>query len=986
MTSNESDDENLALNSESHVQSGSSQDGVLPTPLHAAAVNGNKSLLQRLLQEEERSLINNGDQFGRTPLVYSVLGDRLDCAELLLKAGGNVGSCDMDGRTPLHWAAYQGNVKCVKLLLSKGANWKVKDNKGRTPLHFATSHQSPKCLSILLKRVPKGEADEPDNDEMTSLHWSVSYGNAEHVKLLLKAGCSVTVTDLEKRTPLHWAITNPDPAVVKLILEANSDIINHQDNEGRTALHLAVAEQNEAAVKVLLALDKCKVSAQDNMSRSPLHWAAVLGNSQLVKMLLERNADFTAADSNGATALHYVAQSNYCETVKVFLSFDKVNDIPDNEGRTALMWAAGKGSESALKTMLEHNLDVHAKDKLGGTALHSAAYSGHVNCVKLLIQFGACVDALDMLQHTPIFRACEMGHTEVVNNLILHGATVNLEDQDGRTLLHWAALGGHAPICNALIEQSVPSDTKDHLGRTPLQCAAHGGFVKFMTVLMEHGAEVDHQDNDGITALHWSCASGHLDAVKLLLRYKAFPNFKESNADRLTPLDYAIIGDHQDVAQYMIEQGALTINGIQDIAATTVQKCWRGYTVRKAFQDKKNLFLRHEQLKGQKRASAARTGDIFGNQSPYSVSPGSASPRDFDNERHLQVFTEDFPEENMEEALPPFTEERRHSQNESTSKDKLLPDNTCPRDYTERHVTNVLQEAKVDESWSCSESPSSGRKSEDRFHFKNDADMVRVVSSLLLEEDFELDEGFSFANEGENTVRRVNVAKNDPPRLAPAKKLHSGISKAELARRERERLHLIRSKVNAAVLIQRWFRKWISMRRERFERDVVLSEVKNEQEELNKEVAALTIQLAWRKYYRLEFEKISAGTKQQKSKKPPFLSSASCKQKKNGIHIYGRPLRKVPSMNGFNSRNAFKRKPGSTKHDSTSPAAMSYNMAMDLYHPLGSRQGNSRAAIVTSSTRVRPGSMKRTVNGWTHNIGFLSRISGHKTGSKDPKT
>ena len=67
------------------------------------------------------------------------------------------------------------------------------------------------------------------------------------------------------------------------------------------------------------------------------------GNSQLVKMLLERNADFTVADSNGATALHYVAQSNFCETVKVFLSFDRVKDIPDHEGRTALMWAAGKG-------------------------------------------------------------------------------------------------------------------------------------------------------------------------------------------------------------------------------------------------------------------------------------------------------------------------------------------------------------------------------------------------------------------------------------------------------------------------------------------------------------------------------------------------------------------------------------------------------------------------------------------------------------------
>ena len=53
------------------------------------------------------------------------------------------------------------------------------------------------CLSLLLKQVPKGEADELDNDLMTSLHWSASYGNTEHVKLLLKAGADVTLTDSE---------------------------------------------------------------------------------------------------------------------------------------------------------------------------------------------------------------------------------------------------------------------------------------------------------------------------------------------------------------------------------------------------------------------------------------------------------------------------------------------------------------------------------------------------------------------------------------------------------------------------------------------------------------------------------------------------------------------------------------------------------------------------------------------------------------------
>lgn len=75
----------------------------------------------------------------------------------------------------------------------------------------------------------------------------------------------------------------------------------------------------------------------------------------------------------------------------------------------------------------------------------------------------------------------------------------------------------------------------------------------------------------------------------------------------------------------MIEQGALTINGIQDIAATTIQKCWRGYNVRKAFKEEKPLFMRHELLKDRrKRASVAeqrRTGDLLGVQSPHSVSP-----------------------------------------------------------------------------------------------------------------------------------------------------------------------------------------------------------------------------------------------------------------------------------------------------------------------------------------------------------------------------
>ena len=48
------------------------------------------------------------------------------------------------------------------------------------------------------------------------------------------------------------------------------------------------------------------------------------------------------------------------------------------------------------------------------------------------------------------------------------------------------------------------------------------------------------------------------------------------HSSRYTPLDYALMGEHYDVAQYMIEQGALSIIGVQDIAAQKIQ-VWFSY-------------------------------------------------------------------------------------------------------------------------------------------------------------------------------------------------------------------------------------------------------------------------------------------------------------------------------------------------------------------------------------------------------------------------
>uniref|UniRef100_A0A8D1DA73 Inversin n=1 Tax=Sus scrofa TaxID=9823 RepID=A0A8D1DA73_PIG len=576
----------------------------LASQVHAAAINGDKGALHKLIIGNS-ALKDKEDQFGRTPLMYCVLADRLDCADTLLKAGADVNKTDHSQRTALHLAAQKGNYRFMKLLLTRRANWMQKDLEEMTPLHLTTRHKSPKCLALLLKFMAPGEVDTQDKNKQTALHWSAYYNNPEHVKLLIKHDSNIGIPDVEGKIPLHWAANHKDPSAVhtvRCILDAapTESLLNWQDYEGRTPLHFAVADGNVTVVDVLTSYESCNITSYDNLFRTPLHWAALLGHAQIVHLLLERNKSGTIpSDSQGATPLHYAAQSNFAETVKVFLKHPSVKDDSDLEGRTSFMWAAGKGSDDVLRTMLnlKSDIDINMADKYGGTALHAAALSGHVSTVELLLENNAQVDATDVMKHTPLFRACEMGHKDVIQTLIKGGARVDLVDQDGHSLLHWAALGGNADVCQILIENKINPNVQDYAGRTPLQCAAYGGYINCMAVLMENNADPNIQDKEGRTALHWSCNNGYLDAIKLLLDFAAFPNQMENNEERYTPLDYALLGERHEVIQFMLEHGALSIAAIQDIAAFKIQAVYKGYKVRKAFRDRKNLLMKHEQLR-----------------------------------------------------------------------------------------------------------------------------------------------------------------------------------------------------------------------------------------------------------------------------------------------------------------------------------------------------------------------------------------------------
>ncbi|XP_013788852.1 inversin-like [Limulus polyphemus] len=533
------------------------------SPLHETALSANKTSMKKFLETAPAVALEHKDDFGRTPLIYSILQNNLSCASLLLKEGARVDNSDNVGQTPLHWACHEGLPRFVRVLLDSGARWDQKDVDGVTPLHLAAAHPLPQCLALILQKLQTVQVDMQDGQK----------------------GANVLLPDIDGKTPLHLAASQKNHSAVecvKMLLEESPGVIDWQDYEGRSALHLAVAKSTTEVVDILTSRDRCHINQLDNMFRTPLHWAAVLGLADKAALLLDRGADHTSTDGKGATPLHYSAQGNHAETVAVFLArkYCCMPDKPDSIGLSALIWGAAKGADSVIQTMHDFRFDVSVPDKNGNTALHAAASQGHSTTIALLLQLGSPLEAVNREKKTPLLWACEMGRTKAVLLLLDSGASLAVSDVQGRTPLHWSALGGHSYLCQLLVQHGCDPDAEDYYGRCALHYASYKGYLNCLSVLLEIQADPNHIDNEGKTPLHWACTKGNLEMVELLCNHGANVNFMSRLEDRCTPLDCASNNGHIDLVQYLRERNGASAAEVLEVAAVRIQAAYRGHRTR----------------------------------------------------------------------------------------------------------------------------------------------------------------------------------------------------------------------------------------------------------------------------------------------------------------------------------------------------------------------------------------------------------------------
>ncbi|KAK9437214.1 Het-eN [Metarhizium brunneum] len=150
---------------------------------HVASEFGLTGLLQAMLRRS-KSVIDEKDERGRTPLMYAAENRHEATARFLLGYGADIEANDENGQTPLFFAAGSGHEDIVQLLLKHGADSNTKDKVGRTPLFYAAQSIREDIVQLLLGYGADINAE--DDTGMTPL--SIAYDNekADIESLLLE--------------------------------------------------------------------------------------------------------------------------------------------------------------------------------------------------------------------------------------------------------------------------------------------------------------------------------------------------------------------------------------------------------------------------------------------------------------------------------------------------------------------------------------------------------------------------------------------------------------------------------------------------------------------------------------------------------------------------------------------------------------------------------------------------------------------------------
>ncbi|KAJ0396180.1 hypothetical protein ATCC90586_010525 [Pythium insidiosum] len=461
------------------------------TPLHLAARHGNAAAVRALLAAGASA--DQEDAHGRTPLVVSIMENRVECAQLLQVA--------LAPGAPESHAPTQDPTQAVALIAS-----------GEPELDAMQSY---------LLQVIEAAADATlvasavyQYVDMAQRHvhaWRAAAKSAELKQENLRLQVDVLSESqrllqaenaqlCEERDVLAQQVEAKEleRATLQTAFSGLSSRAAMLESIARTAQDkLHDLRENQSLLAAIQALQPQWQSNQDTNADGESAQPAAADSMQLSyePTSLSPGAVSTSTDSVAdADAAQYVdAPSDELGTRAAAVSpsrvdavwnrfFENMSRTAESHARTAshsqsdgaasasaVFDAVRKNSTDRLQALLLSGTPPNVRD-VGerGTPLHLACELGDIEAVMLLCEFGADLETRDENGNTPLLVACSQGHDACVRFLLQSAANMTVRNEAQDSALHLAAWDGSAECVEMLLEYGASVLEVNALGLTAL--------------------------------------------------------------------------------------------------------------------------------------------------------------------------------------------------------------------------------------------------------------------------------------------------------------------------------------------------------------------------------------------------------------------------------------------------------------------------------------------------------------------------------------
>ena len=164
--------------------------------------------------------------------------------------------------------------------------------------------------------------------------------------------------------------------------------------------------------------------------------------------------------------------------------------------QSLLMYASMGNQKEVIRLLKEHGANVDHKSNTGSTALMLACDNDKIEAIEavtaLLEPPASAVDLQDNSGMSALMISCKQGYWNIVDLLLCHHARVDLQEENGKTALMFTC--------------------------------AHCDPASSKMFLERNSRSVNIVDNDSMSPLMRMSVAGKFEMVKLLLKYKAYPD------------------------------------------------------------------------------------------------------------------------------------------------------------------------------------------------------------------------------------------------------------------------------------------------------------------------------------------------------------------------------------------------------------------------------------------------------------------------------